>query len=163
MFDDDVSRIGWTHSDQYAWLDPDQIHGMIVNLVVNALDCGAGVFGISENDIRKTSPLKPFRFRAVVGAVIGVVGRDCMFDERNRLKVDYDLCLQSIVRNRLLLKDERYFLSQDRNTIAGGSMEFRTRSDEEAEVARLIEWWGDDIFTVKQKRQTIGMSVSVPS
>jgi hypothetical protein len=87
MFDDDVARIGWTASDRYAWLTAEQVQLMIINLVVNALDLGAGVFGISENDIRKTSPLKPFRFRAVVGAVIGIVGRESMFDERNQLKV----------------------------------------------------------------------------
>lgn len=159
--DDDFTKIRYVHTTEYVDLTPEQVSLMFANLVVNSLDLGASVFGISENDIRKSSPLVPFRLRAVVGGVIGVIGRDLWFDERNKLKVDYDFCLQAMVRDRVVLKDHRYFLAQDRNTIPGGNMEFRTREREEAEVANLISWWGPDVISTVVKRKTIGLSVHV--
>lgn len=160
--DDDFSKIRYVHSTEYVDLDPDQIQAMFVNLVVNALDLGASVFGISELDIRKSSPLTPFRLRAVVGGVLGVIGRELWFDERNKLKVDYDFCLQAMVKDRVVLKDLRYFLAQDRNTLPGGNMEFRTREREQAEIDNLIAWWGDDVVSARTQRKTIGLSVHVP-
>lgn len=161
FIDDDVTKLAWVHSTHYVYLDPAQVQLMIMNLVVNADDLGAHVFGISENDIRKSSALVPFRFRAVVGGLIGVIGRDLWFDERNRLKVDYDFCLQSMVKDRLLLKDHRYFLAQDRNTLAGGNMEFRSRDAEQNEIANLVSWWGSDVISSKPKKGTVGLSVNV--
>lgn len=161
FIDDDIARIAWVHSTHYVYLDPQQVQLMIMNLVINADDLGAHVFGISENDIRKTSCLVPFRLRAVVGGLIGVIGRGSSFDERNRLKVDYDFCLQSMVKHRLLLKDHRYFLAQDRNTLPGGNMEFRSKDAEKAEIDNLVSWWGPDVVSAKGKKQTVGLSVNV--
>ena len=67
FIDDDVRSIAYTHSDHYAYLDRAQVQLMLLNLVVNSEDLGAKVFGISEFDIRKATPLYPFRLRAVMG------------------------------------------------------------------------------------------------
>ena len=159
--DDDFESIAYTHSAQYAYLDSTGVQAMLVNLIVNALDVGARVFGISEFDIRTASPLAPLRFRAVMGGLIGIVGRGLWFDERNKLKVDYDYCLQSMSHDRLVLKDQRYWLKQDRNQLPGGNMRFRTREREEAEIANLTKWWGADIISVKAKKNTFGLTVHV--
>lgn len=159
--DDDFKRIGYTHAADYAYLGPIEMQLVIINLVVNALDVGANVFGISEFDIRTASPLNPFRFRAVVGGLIGVIGRGLWFDERNKLKVDYDFCLQAMSRDRVILKDHRYWLNQDRNILPGGNMRFRTREREEAEIENLVKWWGSDVIGVTRKKKVIGLSVRV--
>lgn len=162
FLDDDYLRIRYVLGPQSIDLDPTGVQLMLLDLVVNAIDLGAYVFGIGEVDIRKASPLITARHRAVVGGLVGVRGRGQWFDERNQLKTDYDFCLQSMRDHRLLLKDQRYFLEQDRNRLPGGNMELRTRQREEAEVANLVRWWGDDVITWKAKKSTIGLSVRVP-
>ena len=110
---------------------------MLVNLVVTAQDVGAGLFGICELDIRKTSPFSPFHTRAMV---TGLVGLDrskspaIWYDERNIIKDDYDFALEHLKRDRFVWKDCRYFLAQDRNVLAGGNLPWRT--DETARSAR---------------------------
>lgn len=146
FLDDDVRTIYWLGEGHPIRTTVEHFPIMVMNLIVNALDAHVGVFGISEADIRKNSPLAPFHTRAMIGGLIGVVGRDAWFDERNTLKVDYDYCLQRLKRERLVWKDLRYFLFQDRNNLPGGNMQWRTREREEAEVENLRRWWGEEMF-----------------
>jgi hypothetical protein len=77
------------------------------------------------------------------------------------LKVDYD-CLQRLHRERLIWKDLRYFLAQDRNQLAGGSMPYRTQGAEEREVSNLRAWWGDEMFGYSDGKGTKRLRVRIP-
>ena len=81
----------------------------------------------------------------MIESLVGVVGRGLWHDERQRLKADYDFALQHLKRDRLVWKDMRYFLYQNRNTLPGGNMPFRTAAREELEVENLRQWWGEDV------------------
>lgn len=162
FLDDDVRTIYWLGEAHPIRTTVEHFRVMVMNLIVNALDVRAGVFGISEGDIRKNSPLAPFHTRAMVGGLIGVVGRGVWFDERNTLKVDYDYCLQRLKRDRLVWKDLRYFLFQDRNNLPGGNMTWRTTEREDAEVENLRRWWGDEVFGWSKGKTTKRLAVHVP-
>jgi hypothetical protein len=146
LIPDDLKCIYWLGEDHPQRLDSSGFLVMLVNLVINALDVGATLFGVSEVDIRKTSPLFPFHTRAMIQGVAGVVGRGVWFDERQKLKEDYDFCLEHLKQSRLVWKDMRYFCFKDMNVLAGGNMPFRTEQREEQEVANLRRWWGDDMI-----------------
>lgn len=148
LLDDDIRYIDWLGEDHLFKLDADAVRVMLCNLVVNALDLKVGLFGINECDIRKSSPLIPFHTRAMVQSLVGIVGPQRLWhDERQRIKADYDLCLQALKRDRLIWKDLRYFLNHNLNTLPGGNMPFRTPDREEVEVENLRKWWGDDVIS----------------
>ena len=161
LLDDDLRRVYWLGESHMFRLPPELFPVMLMNLTINALDVGAGLFGISEVDVRKASPLAPFHTRAMVGGLQGVVGRGLFYDERQRVKGDYDFCLQALKRDRLIWKDMRYFLAQDRNTLPGGNMKFRTREREEAEVENLRRWWGSDVIRWSDGKGTKRLGIHV--
>ena len=165
LIPDDLKVVYWLGEAHPQRLDSSGFLVLLVNLVINALDVGASLFGVSEVDIRKTSPLLPFHTRAMVQGIAGIVGRDVWFDERQKLKEDYDFTLQHLKLNRLVWKDMRYFCYKDMNVLAGGNMAFRTEAREEAEVANLKRWWGEDMIQWKpsgrkgQSTKSLGIRV----
>lgn len=161
---DDIKAIIWMGEDRNVRLSRDDLLVLIVNLVTTALDIGAGLFGINENDIRKSSPLFPFHTRAMVTGFVGINRHNqppIWFDERQKVKEDYDFALEFLKRDRLVWKDLRYFFSQDRNVLRGGNMQFRTAAREEQEVANLKRWWGDDTIIFKDGKGTKHLRVVV--
>lgn len=160
--DDDISRIYWVHSTKSVPITPEQVKLMWIDLVVHALDQGVGAFGISELDLRKTSPLVPFEVRAVFGTVFGIIGREWRFDERNVLKCDYDFCLQTIRDKRTVHKDMRYFAAAAKDAGRGGNMTFRTPNRRYEEIERLQQWWGDDVIKPGTAKGVEKLTVKMP-
>lgn len=149
LIPDDLRWVNWLSEDRLVHLDSAGFLVMLINLVVNARDVGAGLFGISENDIRKNSPLAPFHTRSMITCIVGLDRshpKPIWYDERQKLKEDYDFTLQHIKRDRLIWKDLRYFAFHDMNVLPGGNMAWRTPAREEAEVENLRRWWGDDVI-----------------
>jgi hypothetical protein len=163
FFDDDVKMVYWVAGTRSVRLDTERVHLAIIDMVVHALDQGSEAFGMSPLDLRKSSPLVPFRLRGVFGTVIGVVGRDHRFDERNLLKVDYDFCLMTMAGNaRIVHMDMRYFAASAKDELAGGNMAFRTQQRRHAEIDNLIRWWGPDVVIPSDNKGNEKLRVSVP-
>lgn len=160
--DDDLNAIYWVAGRRSVRLDAERIKMAFIDMVVHALDQGSTVFGMSPLDLRKSSPLVPFRLRGVFGTVLGVVGRDLRFDERNVLKTDYDFCLMSMVHSRIVHMDMRYFASSSKDELAGGNMEFRTQARRHREIENLIRWWGSDVIIPSDNKGNEKLRVSVP-
>jgi len=160
--DDDVNMIYWVAGTKSVRLDTERIALAFIDMVVHALDQGSTAFGMSPLDLRKSSPLVPFRLRAVFGTVLGVVGRDIRFDERNILKTDYDFCLMSMVESRIVHMDLRYFASSAKDELAGGNMEFRTQARRKREIQNLIDWWGPDVIIPSDNKGNEKLKVNVP-
>ena len=149
---DDIKAVHWLGEDKAQYLGREGFMVMTVNLVINAIDLNVGLFGVSNEDIRKNSPLAPFHFRSMVTGFAGInrnvrPDQPIWFDERQKLKEDYDFCLEFLKRDRLVLKDLRYFISHDIQQLAGGNMRFRSPAREELEVQNLRRWWGEDMIT----------------
>ena len=161
LMDDDVRFVYWLGETHMVRISSSAFLDMLCNLVINALDAKVGLFGISDIDIRKVSPLSPFQTRAMIGCITGIVGRGVWYDERNIIKDDYDHVLQHLKTDRFVWKDMRYFIAQDRNVLAGGQMTWRTIERENAEVERLKAWWGDDIIHWRNRKGTKSLSISL--
>lgn len=163
FFDDDIKMIYWVAGTRSVRLDDfERVKLAIIDLVVHALDQKSTAFGMSPLDIRKASPLVPFRLRAVFGTVLGVIGREHRFDERNLLKTDYDFCLETLKTARTVHMDMRYYALSAKDDLAGGNMEFRTQQRRLAEVDNLIRWWGDDVIIPAKNKGNEKLGVSVP-
>lgn len=163
FFDDDVKMVYWVAGTRSVRLDTERVRLAIMDMVVHALDQGSEAFGMSPLDLRKSSPLVPFRLRGVFGTVIGVVGRDHKFDERNMLKVDYDFCLMTMAGSaRIVHMDMRYFAASAKDELAGGNMEFRTQQRRLHEIDNLIRWWGPDVVIPSDNKGNEKLRVSVP-
>jgi hypothetical protein len=160
--DDDLKALYYVAGARSVRLDTEQVSLAFINLIVHALDQGATAFGMSELDIRKTSPFTPFIQRAVFGSVFGVVGRKHRFDERNLLKCDYDFCLQVMRDNRTVHKDLRYMVACAKDSGSGGNMTFRTPGRRQEEIDRLKRWWGDDVIYTGVGKVVEKLTVKVP-
>lgn len=162
FIDDDIKGIYWVAGMKSIRLGVAEIQLALLNMTIHALDQGTTAFGMSPTDIRKNSPLVPFRLRAVFGTVLGVIGREHRFDERNRLKTDYDYCLEVLKTSRTTLMDKRYYALSSKDAEAGGNMEFRTQERRLKEIQNLVDWWGDDVVSLPKAKTIESLRVDAP-
>lgn len=115
---------------------------------------GAKCFGFQLNRDRKTyREYSPFSFSSVVVAsLIGILVDDQRFDENLKLKEDYDFSLESMRRNGLVLRHNKYVWSVEHHGNAGGCVDYRSLQAELDSVAYLRRKWGDDIVSVNAKK-----------
>ena len=136
MIDDDTKYLlNRTKEKELRITYPDDIFDVVVNTTIMALDLGVGLYGYGyTGDIRKFSPIKPFRFNKAVGGSIGIIGRELRFNTA-RAKTDVDFCLKQLLKNRIFWVDDRYAFQQEVDSISGGSSLYRSREETRADVA----------------------------
>ena len=153
MFDDDIRNV--TNVQNYSPLqitDPEQIEWIIWNTAWNAKEAGAKIFGWSQKiDVRKYRPFQPFAFDHWIGTAIGMIGRDYRFIENNKLKVDADIILQALLKDRYVWNDERYGFVNLKDTNTGGNSIWRTEEQIKKETEYLKRKWGPWIQIGQQK------------
>ena len=159
--DDDLHMVYWVASSLSIRMDREGIKLAVMDLIVHALDQKVAAFGMSPLDIRKSSPLNPFALRAVFGTVIGVVGREHRFDERNILKTDYDFCLMTMKSHRIVHLDMRYFATSSKDAGSGGNMTFRTNERRQREIDNLVRWWGPDVVIPSLNKSNESLMIRV--
>ena len=144
MFDDDITNIIiLTDISPKHTTDRGYIEEILQNTYQNAKEAGANIFGFSQKcDVRKYRANNPFLLSTWVGGVIGIIEPKYRFDENNRLKVDVDYCLQSLLRDRIVWVEERFGFIQVRDRNIGGSSIFRSRERMRKEMEYLKNKWG---------------------
>ncbi len=152
MADDDITCAHYIGGAHYkAITDPEELEAIIWNAAVMATDAGVKCFGFGQTpDVRKYDPSQPFSFTGWVGGVIGVIGKEKSFID-NYFKVDVDFCLQCLLEDRIIFKDNRYCFVQVRDRNSGGNSMFRTKKLVEKEKQILKNKWGKHIkFTASK-------------
>ena len=71
---------------------------------------------------------RPFSLNTWVGGVVGIVGRELRYDTSIRLRADIDFCLQSLLRDRIVVVGGRFSFIHTR--FAGGGGNAANRSSE---------------------------------
>ncbi len=163
MLDDDITTFHTlTRKKAYKITNPDVCEQVVANTYINAKDAGCRVFGLNQcgPDPRKYQPDRPFRLTSWTGTIIGVIGKELRFDEKNKLRVDADFCLQSLMADRILWMDARFAFSCERDTNAGGNAFLRSKDNLEKEKAYLKKKWGNYINFKKAKNRE-GLSLAV--
>lgn len=142
MIDDDIHYFYCLTGENTKAVDSDEFFQHLINTAVMAKDAGCHVFGFSQTDIRKYNGTQPFSLNGWVGCIIGVIGRKYRFRD-DYFKVDIDMCLQSLLVDRIIWIDNRFYCSQDRDNNKGGNAKFRTKENFQRSVDSLLAKWGD--------------------
>lgn len=143
MADDDISHL-WINSRKRGVRinDPETILQIIFNTAQCAKDIGTSCFGFSQAwDVRKYDATQPFQLDTWVGGVLGVIGRDISFVNQ-KFKVDIDFCLRTLMKDRIIWRDNRFAFVQERDTNRGGNSLYRTAEAVERELMYLESKWG---------------------
>lgn len=140
-FEDGIKTPGLPYPD--AWkLD------LLTNCFGMAREAGTNLFGFSVSfDKRFYREYSPFSLVCVVvGNLMGIViGDGQRFDERLKLKEDYDFSLQSLRRYRRVLRSNKHYWHVEHHDTPGGCRSYRTFAAEKESIDLLQRKWGKGI------------------
>lgn len=157
MVDDDISKFYCLTGElTKAVKDPEEVVQIIINTCVMSRDAGCKVFGFNQTDIRKYKGYEPFNLKTWVGTIIGVNDRKYRFID-NKFKVDIDYCMQSLLVDRIVWVDTRYYASNKKDCNRGGNATFRTKEGFHDAIKKLKDKWGDCLL-VKNHKNQVNMS-----
>ncbi|MFA6134586.1 MAG: hypothetical protein WC869_11285 [Phycisphaerae bacterium] len=156
MVDDDVthvySQIGF-HKQRIE--DADTARAIVERMAILAQDAEVRVFGFQQAARPFTyANFRPFSVNTWVGGLIGIIGRELRFDTSLLLRADIDFCLQSLLRDRIVLVDGRYSFIHTRFAGGGGNAANRSSERHEREIAYLRRKWGPYLDVVQAKGTT---------
>lgn len=118
------------------------------------VDLGTNLFGFQVSyDPKFYREYSPFSFTSViVGNFMGIVEDGQRFDERLKLKEDYDFSLQSLYRHRRILRNNKYAWAVEHHDTTGGCKAYRGFDTESAAIKTLQAKWGRKIVSVHPKK-----------
>ena len=141
--------------------DPHAAQAILERTAILAEDAGVAVVGFNQAwDVRKYNPFKPFGFSSWVGGVIGIIGRDLRYDTGLLLRADIDYCLQSLLRHRIILVEQRYWFVHMRFGGSGGNAALRSEERHKKEILYLRRKWGRYV-AVRPVKTSIRLIVNV--
>jgi hypothetical protein len=163
MVDDDVSGC-WSIvglQKHKLWRAADVLQ-VVANSAHCAREIGARIFGFSQSwDVRKFMPQRPVSFTGWVGGCVGIVGRERLYDPELKLRADIDACLTSLLRHRIIYRDDRFAFEHRRFIGAGGNAVLRSEAQHARELRYLRQKWGAHL-TVQQSKTTTRLVVHAP-
>lgn len=145
MFDDDIIGIQCMAGPRSRKMDNEtEVPIVIGNLIQCAIDAEVSLFGLSQNArADRYSRNEPIALNKWVGGVVGVIGKDVLWDERLTFKCDVDVTLSELMRSRIVYTECRFAPLQQRDTNIGGNSIHRTKDRIEKEKEYLGRKWGD--------------------
>ena len=181
ILDDDISYIerfevsditGYGY-ERYK-LSADEVMVMIEKYSIMAKDLGAKFWGININpDQRCYHHNTPFSTKSYIGGPFRchLKGSRCRYDERLFFKDDYDMTLQQLNMERVVLRVNAYHYICEQSTNVGGLAAYRNRDREYEQCEMLIKKWGGHIFsydetnkghTSKEKKLDYNLIMKIP-
>jgi hypothetical protein len=141
---------------------------------IMAEEIGAKFWGVNINsDPMAYRHACPF---STISPVLGpfqcfLKGNRCMYDESLPLKEDYDMTLQQLNLERVILRIDAYHYICRQSTNKGGCATYRNREREKQQMEALRQKWGSDIIrfdtsnkgkTKKKKLDDYNPIISIP-
>lgn len=132
----------------------EEVAKLFLNMFVLAEDMGTNLWGLQlAGDKKFYREYSPFSLSSVIGAnLFGIVNDGQRFDERLRVKEDYDFCLMSLYRHKKVLRNNKYFIRVAHLTNAGGCVGYRTRETEHEAYRVMLKKWGNNIIKLADTR-----------
>lgn len=124
------------------------IPDLLSNMFDMTADISSNLFGFQmANDSQFYKEYSPFSFLCVVvGNFMGILEDGQRFDERLRVKEDYDFSLQSLFRHRRVLRHNKYAFMVTHIFDKGGCSDYRTYDVELSAIRTLRKKWGSNII-----------------
>lgn len=181
ILDDDFTYLGRFEYDsitQYGYvehrMDPDEVLVFLEKYSIMAQDLGAKFWGVNCNQDRQGYRHNtPFSTRSYIGGPFQcfLKGNRCWYDEQFYLKQDFDMTLQQLNLERVVLRVNSYHYVCNQSTNKGGCAVYRNREREKEIFERLQNKWGGAIIredfsnkgrTGKEKRMDYNPIMKVP-
>lgn len=162
IIDDDLDAIErYEARDGYGYwrrkIETDEILGFLEKYSRVAMELGAKFWGLNCNsDAMSFRHYTPFSTNAYIGGPFQcfLKGNRCKYDEALPLKEDYDMTLQQLNLERVVLRVNGYHYICEQSTIPGGCAAIRNREREEQQFNALQAKWGSAI--VKRDKSNKG-------
>ena len=136
------SLVGWRAR---TYRDPDLIAGLLETTAICARDAGAYLFGFGHHMVPTyLNNDRPFALNAYVRELYGFRrGHGLVADEHVEQHYDVDVALQSLLKHRIIWRDDRFvFDSQLLGSAAGGEAGVRTPEAVEHAAKAMVAKWG---------------------
>ena len=158
IIDDDLSKV-----EQYFYdaknnfgynvrkVDADEFLVFVQKYSLMAMELGAKFWGVNCNHDRMAyRHCTPFSTVAYIGGPFQcfLKGNRCRYDERLPLKEDYDMTLQQLNKERVVLRVNSYHYCCKQSTNVGGCSSYRNREYEHEQLMTLQKKWGSGIVKV---------------
>lgn len=148
MYDDDITKFAYMGYDEVHQLySPARIKEVMESIALCADDAGVKLFGVAPYgcDLKKYKANQPFTLASMVYGIVGVIGKEMLYDERNKLKPDIDFTLQNLLQKRIVWIDARYQFKKSAKHSVGGSTKYNTEELISKGRTMLKAKWGKHI------------------
>lgn len=147
MLDDDIKAFTYWNGNKRHHLVGEQALEHIEGMADLAMSWGVSLWGVNPA-IDKGSYREHTPFSTICYCSASFHGfNNCRFqyDERIPLKEDYDICLQVLNAERVVLRFNAYGLDKDDHQNRGGCADYRTMQVEREQMELLQRKWGKRI------------------
>lgn len=163
IIDDDLNRLerfDYDKASGYGYVrtkvETDEFLGMVEKYSIMAMDLGAKFWGVNCNgDYMAYRHNTPFSTTSYIGGPFQcfLKGNRCWYDEKLPLKEDYDMTLQQLNMERVVLRVNAYHYVCKQSEQAGGCATYRNRQREEEQLYALQRKWGSAIVKIDQSNK----------
>lgn len=160
LLDDDlkwIERFEYNADTGFAYepykLNADEILTFIEKYTIMADELGAKYWGINiSQDKLNYKHNTPFSTKAVVLGPFSchLKGTRCRYDESTLFKDDYDMAIQQLNVERVILRVNSHHYICEQSTNVGGLATFRNRQREYEETMALRRKWGGQIIKLDE-------------
>jgi hypothetical protein len=181
IIDDDFTclrRFDYVASENWGYepyiITADEFLTVIEKYSIIASDMGAKFWGVNCNcDPMAYRHNTPFSTRSYIGGPFQcfLKGNRCRYDENLPLKEDYDMTIQQLNMERVVLRVNAYHYLCKQSEQKGGCATYRNRQREEEQLEALRRKWGGQIVkidtsnkgqTTKEKRLDYNPIIRIP-
>ena len=181
IIDDDFTclrRFDFDEIDKWGYepyiISKDEFLPFVEKYSIIAKDLGAKFWGVNCNcDPMAYRHNTPFSTRSYIGGPFQcfLKGNRCWYDENLPLKEDYDMTIQQLNMERVVLRVNTYHYLCKQSEQKGGCASYRNRQREEEQLEALRRKWGGVIIkvdttnkgkTTKEKRLDYNPIVRIP-
>lgn len=157
--DDALSFHRFEKGKMQTFIDPDRIEKIIDNQFNICSGWGLKVWGFAlAADYKFYREYTPFSTQGVIGAnIIGIIKNDIRFDERLKVKEDYDYAMQHIAKYGGALRCMKYGIDVIHLTNEGGCVAYRTKDVEMNAYNVLVKKWGRKIVKLQNNKNFLKM------
>ena len=148
IIDDDLKGIFYYEKKERVKVEKDDFLVFLQKYTLMAQELGAKFWGVNVNaDKQCYREYSPFSTVSYIGGPFQcfLKGNNCLYDESLPLKEDYDMTLQQLNKNRVVLRVNKYFYDCKQSKQAGGCATYRNSQKEMEQLLALQKKWGKDI------------------
>lgn len=163
ILDDDIHWIERFEVDELTGfgyepykLNADEVLQMVEKYSIMAKELGAKFWGINISpDKFNYKHNCPFSTKSYIGGPFRchLKGSRCRYDERLFFKDDYDMTLQQLNMERVVLRVNAYHYICEQSTNKGGLAAYRNRDREYEQCEMLRKKWGGAYFQLRRNEQ----------